>query len=279
MGDVIFEVLDRCPSRRHQLSVASARFERALAAVAMGKLTFRRVVSTLKRTLIISSLPIAGGTLFLSGSFCFWPGSPEITYNVGALCFLVGSLCYWAAPFLDFWELTHNHSNLLEPPPDIALALTSHDTYRMAALYEHLYKSHILRIQMANCLVYMLGGGFFVAGSTLFFPAMAAIIYHGGWLYITGCVLTLAGALLAMLTAFEMKRTALPMRWTTPPPRICLPWWTDEAATVASCSLYVAGNIIFIIGSICFFPKVIEQGEWALQQQESQGRHCTAAQP
>ena len=38
--------------------------------------------------------------------------------NVGALCFLTGSGCYWAAPFLDFWELTHNHGNLLEPPPD-----------------------------------------------------------------------------------------------------------------------------------------------------------------
>ena len=171
----------------------------------MGKLTFRRVVTTLKRTLIISSLPIAGGTLFLLGSFCFWPGSPEVTINVGALCFLVGSLCYWAAPFLDFWELTHNYGNLLDSPPEISLALETHDTYRMAAMYEHLYKSHLLRIQCANCLVYMLGGGFFVAGSTLFFPQMAEIIYHGGWLYITGCVLTLAGALLAMLTAFEMR--------------------------------------------------------------------------
>jgi hypothetical protein len=124
----------------------------------MGKLTFRRVVTTLKRTLFISSLPIAGGTLFLIGSFCFWPGSSEHTNTVGALCFLVGSLCYWAAPFLDFWELTHNYSNLLEPPPDISDALTSHDTYRMAAVYEHLYKSHILRIQCVNCLVYMVRG-------------------------------------------------------------------------------------------------------------------------
>lgn len=121
----------------------------------MGKLTFRRVLTTLKRTLFISCLPIAGGTLFLVGSFCFWPGLGELVVNAGALCFLVGSLCYWAAPFLDFWELTHNHGNLLEPPPDISVALASQDTYRMAALYEYLYKSHILRIQMANCLVYM----------------------------------------------------------------------------------------------------------------------------
>ena len=123
----------------------------------MGKLTFRRVVTTRKRTLFISVLPVVGGTLFLVGSFMFWPAEEEhdLEINIGALCFLVGSLCYWAAPFLDFWELTHNYSNLLEPPPDIGIALSSLDTYRMAALYEHLYKSHLLRIQCANCLVYM----------------------------------------------------------------------------------------------------------------------------
>ena len=183
----------------------------------------------------------------------------------GALCFLIGSLCYWAAPFLDFWELTNNYGNLLEPPPDVNIALQTHDTYRMAALYEHLYKSHILRIQMANCLVYMLGGGFFVAGSTLFFPAMAAIIYHGGWLYITGCVLTLSGALLAMLTAFEMRRTALPIRFAKPPSRLLLPSWSDEGATIASCSLYITGNVMYIIGSVCFFPRVIEIGGWLIE--------------
>ena len=111
-----------------------------------------------------------------------------------------------------------------------------------------------------------LGGGFFVAGSTLFFPAMAEIIYHGGWLYITGCVLTLAGALLAMLTSFEMKRTALPLQFRQqPPPCVLLPSWTDEGATIASCSLYVAGNLIFITGSVCFFPRVIEIGGVAIE--------------
>ena len=146
-----------------------------------------------------------------------------------------------------------------------AVALTTADTHRMAALsglcmYEHLYKSHILRIQCANCLVYMLGGGFFVGSSTLFFPAMEEIVYHGGWLYITGCVLTLSGALLAMFTAFEMKRTALPMRFAAPPSRLVLPFWTDEGATIVSCSLYIAGNLAFIVGSACFFPKVVEAG-------------------
>ena len=138
-------------------------------------------------------------------------------------------------------------------PPGPAQGLETADSTRMAALYEHLYKAHILRIQCANCLVYMLGGGFFVAGSTLFFPSMAEIIYHGGatasltprashhprrpltchmypvagWLYITGCVLTLAGALLAMHTAYEMKRTGMPLLFFSFPPR----------ATAESCLL------------------------------------------
>ena len=228
----------------------------------MGKLTFRRrvrVVTTLKRNYFMASLPICGGTLFLLGSFCFIPDLGRDVITVGALCFLVGSICYWAAPLLDFWELTHNHDNLLEPPPDSGLVLTPSDSRRMAAFYEHLYKAHLLRIQCANCLVYMLGGAFFVGGSVLFFPAMEELIYHGGWLYITGCVMTLAGALLAMFTAFEMQKTAMPMRFTNPPHCVYMPNWSDEGATIASCALYVIGNLAYIVGSICFFPKVIEQ--------------------
>ena len=222
----------------------------------MGKLTFRRVVTTLKRTYFIATLPICGGVLFLLGSFCFVPHASRLTINSGALMFLVGSICYWVAPFLDFWELTHNYENLLEPPPDAGLVLTAKDSHRMAALYEHLYKAHLLRIQCANCLIYMLGGGFFVGGSTLFFPSMKHLIYHGGWLYITGCVLTLAGACLAMFTASELRKTAVPMRFVKPPPLLMLPFWTDEGATIISCSLYVVGNVLYIIGSVCFFPKI-----------------------
>jgi hypothetical protein len=228
----------------------------------MGKLTFRRVAHTLKRRCIIATLPIVGGLLFLGGSFCFWPHSPRQTINAGAICFLVGSLCYWVAPFLDYWELRLNYSNLLDPPPamvkDLASNYEANDTLRVAALYEHLYKSHLLRIQCANCYIYMAGGAFFVGGSTLFFPAMAEIIYHGGWLYITGCVLTLSGALLAMFTASEMKRTSLPTQFVTTPPFYYLPRCSDEEATVLSCWFYVGGNVVFIVGSIFFFPRIIE---------------------
>lgn len=63
-------------------------------------------------------------------------------------------------------------------------------------------------MQRANCLIYMLGGIFFVGGSTLFFPGLGRLIMHGGWLYISGCLLTLLGAILASVTAYEMMKTA-----------------------------------------------------------------------
>ena len=223
----------------------------------MGKVTFRRVVNAHRRQLQIAALPIGGGLLFLVGSFCFWPGLGHVAVTAGALCFMLGSLLFWAAPLLDFYELTHNYSNLLEPPLDPTAALSG-DISGVAALYEHLYKSHILRVQMANCLIYTIGGAFFVAGSALFFPEMEEIIYHGGWLYITGCMLMLAGALLALLTAFELRRTALPLQFVAPPPRYLVPFWSDEQAQIASCSLYVAGNVVFILGSVLFFPRVLE---------------------
>ena len=154
----------------------------------MGKVTFRRVVRVLHRRYVVVSLPVAGGLLFLVGSIMFWPGSSKAAENTGALCFLVGSCCYWAAPFMDFWELSYNQANLLEPPavPKEQGSVLYHD--QAAALYEYLYKAHLLRMQRANCLVYMLGGGFFVGGSTLFFPDMERLIMHGGWLYIAGCL-------------------------------------------------------------------------------------------
>lgn len=189
----------------------------------MGKLTFRRVTTVLKKSLFIACLPIAGGLLFLFGSLLFWPGATEAMVDKGALCFLVGSLCYLAAPMLDYVELTQNHGNLLEPPPlcadAVAVAVSGADPRRMAALYEHLYKSHVLSLQRANCAVYMLGGAFFVGGSTLFFPAMEAIIMHGGWLYITGCVLTLLVSSVARARPHTRgPRTAVPPRTAPPAP-------------------------------------------------------------
>jgi len=201
----------------------------------MGKATFVRYVAVLPVRYVVVALPCAGGVLFLLGSFCFWPGSGEAATTVGAACFLVGSLCYWAAPFLDFWELTHNLDNLVDRPLVMPEAVSSAAHARMsfhAALYEQLYKAHLLRLQRANSIIFMAGGAFFVAGSSLFFPAMEELIMHGGWLYITGCVLVLLAALLGALTAAEMQQTAA-----------IRSGWSDEEATLLSCGFYVVGSL------------------------------------
>ena len=55
---------------------------------------------------------------------------------------------------------------------------------------------------------------------------------HGGWLYITGCVLVLLAALLGALTAAEMQQTAA-----------IRSGWSDEEATLLSCGFYVVGSL------------------------------------
>ena len=82
----------------------------------MGKATNYRVIAVSTIKYVVVALPCLGGLLFLLGSFTFWPGSSHDATNAGATCFLIGSLCYWAAPFLDFWELTHNLDNLADIP-------------------------------------------------------------------------------------------------------------------------------------------------------------------
>ena len=118
----------------------------------MGKSTYHRIVEVLPIKYIVVTLPCAGGVLFLFGSFMFWPGASHDATNTGALCFLLGSLCYWVAPFLDFWELTHNLDNLVDRPLDMPIDVVSPRHARTAfnaALYEQLYKAHVLRLQRA----------------------------------------------------------------------------------------------------------------------------------
>jgi hypothetical protein len=220
----------------------------------MGKATNYRVIAVSTIKYVVVALPCLGGLLFLLGSFTFWPGSSHDATNAGATCFLIGSLCYWAAPFLDFWELTHNLDNLADRPLDLPVDLVSPQHAQAAfnaALYEQLYKAHVLRLQRVNSIIFMAGGAFFVGGSALFYPAMEHLIMHGGWLYITGCILVLLAALLGVLTAYEMRKTAAPSAAGR---------WSDEEATMLSCGAYVVGNVTFIVGSIMFFPRILEAG-------------------
>ena len=182
------------------------------AGFPMGKSTHHRVVEVLPVKYVVVILPCVGGVLFLLGSFMFWPGSSEAATSGGASAFLTGSFCYWFAPFFDFWELTYNLENLIDRPLELPEEICSPEHSRSAfdaALYEQLYKAHVLRLHRVNTLIFMAGGVFFVGGSALFFPAMEDLIVHGGWLYITGCLLVLLAALLNALTAAETRKTTI----------------------------------------------------------------------
>eukprot|EP00325_Prymnesiales_sp_UTEX-LB-985_P014547 CAMPEP_0174756616 /NCGR_PEP_ID=MMETSP1094-20130205/106844_1 /TAXON_ID=156173 /ORGANISM="Chrysochromulina brevifilum, Strain UTEX LB 985" /LENGTH=204 /DNA_ID=CAMNT_0015962525 /DNA_START=724 /DNA_END=1338 /DNA_ORIENTATION=- len=72
--------------------------------------------------------------------------------------------------------------------------------------------------------------------------------------------MTLLGALLAGVTAHELRKTACPLVFRTTPSALALPWWSDESATIVSCGCYVVGNIVFIVGSVLFFPRILESG-------------------
>jgi len=232
----------------------------------MGKLTYKRVIVVPARNKIVGSFPVIGGVLFLVGSVFFWPDllDPNIeqaeTYT-GAVCFLLGSVFYLLQPLNDYYDLTWNIANLADQSE--AKTVTWWDWWderprgKGAPDYEFLYKAQMLRIQGDNALIYVVGSLCFVGGSVFFLPPFAAQIVHGGWLYIVGCVLVLFGAAVAYTTAREMKKTSKRVQygdgWTQ------LPWLSDEGATMASCSLYIVGNTLYIIGCFLFFPGIIRE--------------------
>ena len=71
---------------------------------------------------------------------------------------------------------------------------------------------------------------------------------------------TWLGALLAMATAYELQKTATPVKWLRKPRCWMLARWTDEDATIVSCRFYLFGKLVFIVGSVCFFPTAVEYG-------------------
>ena len=176
----------------------------------------------------------------------------ELMEWIGALAFLLGSACYFLAPLIDWIELKMHASNHANPPVKLVERV---EDLNPAERYEHLYTEQLHFVQRTNILIYCLGGIFFIGGSVFFFPSLSDFIVHGGWLYITGCVLTLLGASLAAATAWELRKTSQKFvhseRWLLG----CL---GDEEATLISCALYILGSLIFIVGSALFFDDVLD---------------------
>lgn len=229
----------------------------------MGKITFRRVVHVAHTYYGVVSLPVLGSVLFFLGSFTFLPGglvipgwfdaSVRSQQLFGATSFLLGSVCFFVAPLLDFLELQFNLENLAEHPglpPDEHL-----ESERKAARYEYLYKATLLQVQRANTLLYMLAGVCFVVGSCMFYANRNSTVWytHGDWLYIAGCLLSGMGALVGLLTAVQLRQTAQQKEEQLYCWRV-----SDEAATISSCTLYLIGNGVFIVGALLFFPQVLE---------------------
>jgi len=235
----------------------------------MGKLTFRRVVSPLLRSKLNASLPVVGGVTFLVGSILFWP---DITLagvisaaDWGAGLFVAGSVLYIIAPVVDFLDMNYSLQDMMEAAPTSKQAVGEATT--LLPNYERLYKAQIVRTQRANSMLYAISAVCFVAGSFFFFPAQKVDSTHGAWFFIMGCTISFLGALLAAFAARESKKTREPYHFPPSAGTVALWWWGDEDAQVVSCSLYMLGDLIFAVASVCFFPKILFAGNLLVEGQ------------
>lgn len=98
---------------------------------------------------------------------------------------------------------------------------------------------------------YELGGLAFVVGSIFFFPALSAHLAIGDWLFFCGSLLYL------MVTGHDLLE-------------VIKYWHHHHTETFAdtiefvAASAYVAGSVLFVVGSLCFLPSVsaIAPGAW-----------------
>jgi len=227
----------------------------------MGKVTFYRMLEVPWRKLIVAWMPIFGALLFLIGSPCWKPNGSKTLHNTGATLFLIGSLAFTIAPFLDAWEIYCKKDNLADLTPSHSdCTVSSKDaTYEAKADYEELYKGHLMRMQGANAVIYAFGGLLFAIGSVLFYPHFQEEVVHANWISISGCFVVTVGASLGVGTAYELKKTApivvYKKRYLQ---------WSDEDATIISCSIYIFGTVVFIVGLVFFLPSVLASTKTSL---------------
>jgi hypothetical protein len=100
------------------------------------------------------------------------------------------------------------------------------------------------RWETINAVVYKLGGVLFILGSVLFFPGMSAYADLGAWVFIVGSLLYL------LVTGHDMAEVIRHIRTRTAAKTV----W-DEFEFWAAFS-YVAGTVLFTIGSVFFLSTV-----------------------
>src|SRR5690625_1835240 len=98
---------------------------------------------------------------------------------------------------------------------------------------------------------YKLGGLTFIGGSVFFFPALSNYLAVGVWLFFFGSLLYLS------VTGHDLIEVS--RYWHYNPTRT----FADRIELVAS-SAYVAGWLLFVIGSLCFLPSLdaVAPGAW-----------------
>lgn len=216
----------------------------------MGKITFRPLVQVLNRTKAVAVLPVLGSIIFAAGSAAFWPSfvftqEGNSAANIGATLFVFGSIFFFVAPVLDYLDMTYSAYDLRE---SAELATEADKKYKA------LYKAQLIRTTRVNAILYSVSGVCFIAGSILFYPGLWLMTTHGAWLFVMGSVINVLAAALATASALDMRKMA-PVEVQFDSTRIM-----DETFTVASCLLYIVGDCTFTVGSVLFFPVMMEGG-------------------
>lgn len=108
------------------------------------------------------------------------------------------------------------------------------------------------RWETINAVVYVVGGIVFIIGSVLFFPALSAYADLGAWIFIVGSLLYL------LVTGHDMAEVLCHIRTGTAVRNI---WGVLEFWAAFS---YVAGTVLFTIGSVFFLSAVgqFTAGAW-----------------
>jgi len=142
--------------------------------------------------------------------------------------------------------------------PVASSQLTSDDKIRAL-----LYSRFIIKCQKIQTLTFLSGGVCFIAGTVFFFPQIGVIaddkglrLTHGCWLYLAGSFIFLVGALLGQYIGKELALTCSPFRYNFAlgKHRHHLYWWSDEEIVVASCNVLILGTVLFVVGTVFFFP-------------------------
>lgn len=131
--------------------------------------------------------------------------------------------------------------------------------------YTILYKRFIIKSQRLNALIYACAAFIFVVGSCFFLPQASLVVenknIHGCWLFIAGSALSMCGAFLGAKTAEELAITSQPRQFVfSPHDKRCRHMWShsDEQITIKSCTSYMYGCMLFIVGTAFFYPSLNE---------------------